>query len=216
MRQGVTCNAPTSSSGAASCHGRRPVAAALPPLNATSQRSPSLPLRRGRASCCRKMRTKAKSQLHVADTADDDEDGQDGNFAEPGGRSFLELSNSSDAALQTRMVQWYPGHIARAERQLKVYAPLRTTWTARSCARTSKLASGAWPTQAQLGMVDVVLEVRDARIPVSTAHPQVFCAPCVSTPFLCTHVLTLCRPVGSATGPGMVWHQAPPVAHEPL
>ncbi|EFJ40589.1 hypothetical protein VOLCADRAFT_32516, partial [Volvox carteri f. nagariensis] len=46
---------------------------------------------------------------------------------------------------QVRMVQWYPGHIARAERQLK----------------------------AQLGMVDVVLEVRDARIPISTHHPQI-------------------------------------------
>ena len=36
---------------------------------------------------------------------------------------------------QGRLVQWYPGHIARAERRLK----------------------------EQLGMVDVVLEVRDAR-----------------------------------------------------
>lgn len=43
------------------------------------------------------------------------------------------------------MVQWYPGHIARAERQLK----------------------------EQLKMVDVVLEIRDARIPSSTTHPQV-------------------------------------------
>lgn len=43
------------------------------------------------------------------------------------------------------VVQWYPGHIARAERQLK----------------------------EQLKMVDVVLEIRDARIPLSTTHPQV-------------------------------------------
>jgi ribosome biogenesis GTPase A len=47
--------------------------------------------------------------------------------------------------MQTPMVQWYPGHIAKAERQLK----------------------------EQLKMVDVVLEVRDARIPVATHHPQV-------------------------------------------
>ncbi|KAG2483706.1 hypothetical protein HYH03_017425 [Edaphochlamys debaryana] len=64
---------------------------------------------------------------------------------EMGGRSYLELTDMNDESLQVRMVQWYPGHIARAERQLK----------------------------AQLGMVDVVIEVRDARIPVSTAHPQV-------------------------------------------
>jgi ribosome biogenesis GTPase A len=42
-------------------------------------------------------------------------------------------------------IQWYPGHIAKAERQLK----------------------------EQLKRVDVVLEVRDARIPLSTHHPQV-------------------------------------------
>ncbi|OKH55923.1 ribosome biogenesis GTPase YlqF [Calothrix sp. HK-06] len=41
-------------------------------------------------------------------------------------------------------IQWYPGHIAKAEKQLK----------------------------EQLKLVDVVLEVRDARIPVSTHHPQ--------------------------------------------
>jgi hypothetical protein len=46
---------------------------------------------------------------------------------------------------QCNTVQWYPGHIAKAERQLK----------------------------EQLKMVDLVLEVRDARIPVSTCHPQV-------------------------------------------
>ncbi|MEM9924267.1 MAG: ribosome biogenesis GTPase YlqF [Cyanobacteria bacterium P01_D01_bin.50] len=43
------------------------------------------------------------------------------------------------------VIQWYPGHIAKAERQLK----------------------------EQLKLVDVVLEVRDARIPLSTHHPQV-------------------------------------------
>lgn len=40
-------------------------------------------------------------------------------------------------------IQWYPGHIAKAERQL----------------------------QEQLAKVDVVLEVRDARIPFATYHP---------------------------------------------
>lgn len=41
-------------------------------------------------------------------------------------------------------IQWYPGHIAKAQRDLK----------------------------EQLKRVDVVLEVRDARIPLSTHHPQ--------------------------------------------
>ncbi|KAK3246362.1 hypothetical protein CYMTET_44099 [Cymbomonas tetramitiformis] len=43
-----------------------------------------------------------------------------------------------------KVVQWYPGHIARAERLLK----------------------------QQLKLVDMVVEVRDARIPLSTGHPQ--------------------------------------------
>jgi ribosome biogenesis GTPase A len=42
------------------------------------------------------------------------------------------------------LIQWYPGHIAKAEKNLK----------------------------EQLKRVDVVLEVRDARIPLSTHHPQ--------------------------------------------
>jgi ribosome biogenesis GTPase A len=42
-------------------------------------------------------------------------------------------------------IQWYPGHIAKAEKALI----------------------------EQLKLVDVVLEVRDARIPLATAHPQV-------------------------------------------
>ncbi len=42
-------------------------------------------------------------------------------------------------------IQWYPGHISKAERQLK----------------------------EQLNKVDVVLEVLDARIPLASHHPQV-------------------------------------------
>ena len=41
--------------------------------------------------------------------------------------------------------QWYPGHIAKAERDLK----------------------------EQLKLVDVVVEVRDARCPAATTHPDV-------------------------------------------
>jgi len=43
------------------------------------------------------------------------------------------------------VIQWYPGHIAKAERELK----------------------------KQLKNVDVVLEVLDARIPLASQHPQV-------------------------------------------
>ncbi len=43
------------------------------------------------------------------------------------------------------LIQWYPGHIAKAERELK----------------------------KQLKNVDVVLEVLDARIPLASQHPQV-------------------------------------------
>ena len=44
-----------------------------------------------------------------------------------------------------RLVQWYPGHIARAERLLK----------------------------EQLKGVDAVLEVRDCRLPLATSHPEI-------------------------------------------
>ncbi len=43
------------------------------------------------------------------------------------------------------LIQWYPGHIAKAEKALK----------------------------EQLSRVDVVLEVRDARIPLASFHPQI-------------------------------------------
>eukprot|EP00850_Spirogloea_muscicola_P008953 SM000049S16724 [mRNA] locus=s49:284500:286354:+ [translate_table: standard] len=48
-------------------------------------------------------------------------------------------------AYDSAAAQWYPGHIARAERELR----------------------------EQLRHVDVVLEVRDARIPLATAHPEI-------------------------------------------
>jgi ribosome biogenesis GTPase A len=47
--------------------------------------------------------------------------------------------------MTTPAIQWYPGHIAKAEKQLV----------------------------EQLKRVDVVLEVRDARIPLATHHPQI-------------------------------------------
>ncbi len=48
--------------------------------------------------------------------------------------------------MKTPSIQWYPGHIAKAEKALK----------------------------EQLKLVDVVLEVRDTRIPLATHHPQVY------------------------------------------
>lgn len=47
--------------------------------------------------------------------------------------------------MSTPPIQWYPGHIAKAEKSLR----------------------------EQLKLVDVVLEVRDARIPLSTHHPDI-------------------------------------------
>jgi ribosome biogenesis GTPase A len=54
----------------------------------------------------------------------------------------LSLNNK---LMTTSSIQWYPGHIAKAEKALK----------------------------EQLKLVDVVLEVRDTRIPLATHHPQV-------------------------------------------
>eukprot|EP00250_Pteridium_aquilinum_P029855 c40243_g1_i1 orf=128-1207(+) len=47
-------------------------------------------------------------------------------------------------ASNARLVQWYPGHIAKAERQLK----------------------------SQIKLMDVIIEIRDARIPLATCHPE--------------------------------------------
>jgi ribosome biogenesis GTPase A len=51
---------------------------------------------------------------------------------------------SSYLPMSVPTIQWYPGHIAKAERALT----------------------------EQLKKVDVILEVRDARIPLATCHPQ--------------------------------------------
>lgn len=47
-------------------------------------------------------------------------------------------------ASNARLVQWYPGHIAKAEKELK----------------------------SQIKLMDVIVEVRDARIPLATCHPE--------------------------------------------
>ena len=47
-------------------------------------------------------------------------------------------------SVSTPAIQWYPGHIAKAEQQLK----------------------------RNLDKVDLVIEVRDARIPLATGHPH--------------------------------------------
>ncbi|MGB3767127.1 MAG: ribosome biogenesis GTPase YlqF [Phormidesmis sp.] len=56
----------------------------------------------------------------------------------------MSTSSLQNGASRTPSIQWYPGHIAKAERSLL----------------------------QQLNRVDVVLEVRDARIPLSTLHPK--------------------------------------------
>ena len=69
--------------------------------------------------------------------------------------------------------QWYPGHIAKTEKELK----------------------------DQLKLMDVVIEVRDARIPMSTSHPQVlhsssdfvhFLHYTLDSPFFLMYVLLKC------------------------
>lgn len=62
--------------------------------------------------------------------------------------------------------QWYPGHIAKTEKELK----------------------------EQLKLMDVVIEVRDARIPLSTSHPQVSVCVCVCVLIILFFLLTwMCR-----------------------
>lgn len=51
----------------------------------------------------------------------------------------------SSVGVLTPTIQWYPGHIAKAERNLK----------------------------DAIKLVDVVIEVRDCRIPIATSHPEV-------------------------------------------
>ena len=50
-----------------------------------------------------------------------------------------------DGSVSKHFINWYPGHIAKAERELQDF----------------------------LKLVDVVIEARDARIPTSTTHPLV-------------------------------------------
>jgi ribosome biogenesis GTPase A len=57
--------------------------------------------------------------------------------------NIVETDSTQSLFHERHIIQWYPGHIAKAERQLK----------------------------EQLSRVDVVLEVRDARILQSTQHP---------------------------------------------
>ena len=54
------------------------------------------------------------------------------------------LTDKHDVSKGRPMIQWYPGHIAKAERLMSEV----------------------------LSMVDVVVELRDARVPSATAHPS--------------------------------------------
>jgi ribosome biogenesis GTPase A len=55
------------------------------------------------------------------------------------------MAKTEEFAKEGPAISWYPGHIAKAERELADY----------------------------LKKVDVVIEVRDARIPLATTHPMV-------------------------------------------
>lgn len=80
------------------------------------------------ADCCQ-PRSPSRQICHSVNTQDVD----------------VDLKNYQPRVGRAPVVNWYPGHIAKAERQLK----------------------------EQLKLVDVVLEVRDARIPISTSHPEI-------------------------------------------
>ncbi len=56
-----------------------------------------------------------------------------------------DMAKTEEFAKEGPAISWYPGHIAKAERELADY----------------------------LKKVDVVIEVRDARIPLATTHPMV-------------------------------------------
>eukprot|EP00798_Chlamydomonas_sp_ICE-L_P019753 gene19753-26446_t len=114
---------------------------ATPGTTAISQSTCSAPLSTSLAACprTRNIRTRAR-----AVSMDEEIDA-----------ARRDLLDAHDSSFQTHVVQWYPGHIARAERQLREH----------------------------LKMVDAVLEIRDARIPVATSHPQV--------PEWCKHKLVL-------------------------
>lgn len=58
--------------------------------------------------------------------------------------SWLDDAALHDVTAGRPVIDWYPGHIAKAERLMSEV----------------------------LSMVDVVVELRDARIPISTAHPM--------------------------------------------
>ena len=63
----------------------------------------------------------------------------------PSPRSQSRHATKPHTNTQVRLVQWYPGHIARAEKLLR----------------------------EQLKAVDAVVEVRDIRIPLATTHPDI-------------------------------------------
>ena len=58
--------------------------------------------------------------------------------------SLIDLTPDHDVSAGRPVIQWYPGHIAKAERLMSEV----------------------------LSMVDVVVELRDARVPISTTHPS--------------------------------------------
>lgn len=110
---------------------RRPA----PPVLAAASPQSSSPRQRGKALL--------QGRLRPAE-ADDELLAQITRELAGGARSGDPLTTDS-AVEAVAMVQWYPGHIAKAERELR----------------------------EQLKAVDIVFEVRDGRIPMSTRHPQI-------------------------------------------
>ncbi|URE38815.1 50S ribosome-binding GTPase [Musa troglodytarum] len=128
---------------------RPPMASLAPPLHSRPSFSPSLRLRK--SSAPRVSATLVVSNVVAAETSLSWSSKEKLNLSSKWNQSphqEIDWENlEADLYHWTRPlrpVQWYPGHIAKTEKELK----------------------------EQLKLMDVVIEVRDARIPMATSHPQ--------------------------------------------
>mgnify|MGYP000848365671 FL=1 len=75
-------------------------------------------------------------------------------------------------------ISWYPGHIAKAEKRLQEVKILSAAALLGQPLRKNMLVNSRFMTtfciaRQVLSAVDVVVEVRDARIPTATTHPMI-------------------------------------------
>ncbi|KAJ8490727.1 hypothetical protein OPV22_012448 [Ensete ventricosum] len=125
------------------------MASLAPPLHSRPSLSPSLRLKKSSAS--RVSATLVVSNVVATETSLSWSSKEKVNLSSKWNQSPLQESDWENLEADLyhwtrplRPVQWYPGHIAKTEKELK----------------------------EQLKLIDVVIEVRDARIPMATSHPQ--------------------------------------------